>query len=350
MKSHCPSPARMILGAVLLGCVLMAVPVVAQTSKSVGEMLSDVIKSYTDADFDKGITAAHDLMLRKDLNAKDSVAIYAALSMLTYAKGEQYLTNSFEFLEKIAAMGPCTIHLPYEFWPQQVRDQWYKILHNRGALTCPEEANPTVKTIAIMEFDNYSTGKYQQELGFVTKGLADFFENDFSKISSLKVVERDKIDYILKEIQLSQSGAVSSSTAVQVGKLLGAQLMVFGSVTQIDDKTAKMLIKVVKVETSEIIASVDREGKPDLFKMEKELVPELAKKLDLTINPQTKALLEENGTESADAATLYSKGLYYMDQYDYKKAYEFFKSAYEKDNNFAEAKRKMDIYRPLAAS
>ena len=329
----------------------MAMPAVAQTSKSVGEMLSDVIKYYTDADFDKGIAAAHVLMIRKDLNAKDSVAIYAALSMLTYAKGEQYLTNSFEFLEKIAAMGPCKIHLPYEFWPQQVRNQWYKILRNRGgALTCPEESNPSIKTIAIMEFDNYSTGKYQQELGFVTKGLADFFENDFSKISSLKVVERDKIDYILKEIQLSQSGMVSSSTAIQVGKLLGAQLMVFGSVTQIDDKTAKMLIKVVNVETSEIIASVDKEGKPDLFKMEKEMVPELAKKLDLTINPQTKALLDENGTESADAATLYSKGLYYMDQYDYKKAYEFFKSAYEKDKNFAEAKRKMDIYRPLAAS
>lgn len=339
-----------MLAAVMLGCVLLAIPAAAQTTKSVGDMLSDVIKCYTDADFDKGIAAAHELMNRKDLNAKDSVAIYAALSMLTYAKGEQYLSNSFEFLEKIAAMGPCTIPLPYDFWPQQVRDQWYKILRNRSMLTCPSDSNSAIKTIAIMEFDNFSTGKYQQELGFVTKGLADFFENDFSKISSLKVVERDKIDYILKEIQLSQSGMVSQAAAVQVGKLLGAQLMVFGSVTQIDDKTAKMLIKVVKVETSEIIASVDKEGKPDLFKMEKEMVPELAKKLDLTINPQTKALLDENGTESADAATLYSKGLFYMDQYNYKKAYEFFKSAYEKDKNFAEAKRKMDIYRPLAAS
>jgi TolB-like protein len=247
-------------------------------------------------------------------------------------------------------MGPCAIHLPYEFWPQQVRDRWYKILHNRGTMSCPEDAGAGLTTIAIMEFDNYSAGKYQEELGFVTRGVADFFESDFAKLSALKVVERDKIDFLLKEIQLGQAGMVSPATAVQVGKLVGAQLMVFGSVTQLDAKTAKMLVKVVKVETSEIIATVDKEGKPDLFKMEKELVAELAKKLDLVLTPEAKSALSESGTESVDAATLYSKGLYYMDQYDYKKAYDFFKAAYEKDGTFVEAKKKMDIYRPLAIS
>ena len=62
------------------------------------------------------------------------------------------------------------------------------------------------------------------------------------------------------------------------------------------------------------------------------------------------AMLDAGGTESFDAATLYSKGLHYMDKYDYKKAYDFFKLAYEKDNSFVEAKQKMDIYRPLATS
>jgi len=36
-----------------------------------------------------------------------------------------------------------------------------------------------------------------------------------------------------------------------------------------------------------------------------------------------------------------------MDQYDYVKAYEYFKMAYETDKSFTEAKRKMEIYRPL---
>ena len=110
----------------------------------------------------------------------------------------------------------------------------------------------------------------------------------------------------------------------------------------------KMLVKAVKVETSEIIATVEKDGKPDYFKMEKELVKDLAAKLNITINKETAEQLDAGGTESLDAATLYSKGLYYMDKYDYKKAYDFFKLAYEKDQSFTEAKRKMDIYRPLA--
>jgi len=316
----------------------------------VAEQLSQAITLYSDLEFDKGIELAQSLFKRPDLSQKDSVAIYAVTSMLTYGKGEQYITKSYDYLEKMAALGPCAIHLPYEFWPQQLRDRWFKLMQVKNSLTCPEETPGGVKTIAIMEFDNYSVGKYQQELGFVTKGLADFFENDFAKISGLKVVERDKIDFVLKEIEMSQAGKVEASTAVRVGKLLGAQIMIFGSLTQLDDKNAKMLVKAVKVETSEIIASVEKEGKPDYFGMQKALVAELAEKLDIVLDKKTKALLDESGTESADAAGLYSKGLYYMDQYDYKKAYEYFKLAYEKDNTFAEAKRKMDIYRPLATS
>jgi len=334
---------------VLLMTLMTAGQVMGQGETKVAVRLAEAFKFYTDLEFDKGLAVAQELLARSDLDGRDSIAIYAVMSMLTYSKGKAHIDSSFDYLEKMASIGPCQLHLPYEFWPQQLRDRWYSIAQKKNALVCPEDAGRDIKTIAIMEFDNYSVGKFQEELGFVTKGLADFFETDFAAISDLKVVERDKIDYILKEIELSQSGQVSSASAVEAGKLLGAQLMVFGNIMQTDSKTARMLIKVVKVETSEIVATVTKEGKPDFFAMEKELVKELAQKLNLTINDEAARFIDESGTESNDAATLYSKGLYYMDQYQYKEAYEHFKMAYEKDNTFAEAKRKMDIYRPLAS-
>ncbi len=337
------------VGAVCLMSILFVAPVCAQGESPVAEKLGQALKFYGDLEFDKGLETAGQLLNQENLNIRDSMAIYSVMSMLVYGKGEEYIVKSYTYLEKMAALGPCTIQLPYDFWPQQLRDQWYKIVQAKGSLVCPEEGDQKIKTIAIMEFDNYSVGKYQEELGFITRGLADFFESDFSKLSSLKVVERDKVDYVLKEIELSKSGMVEKSTAIRVGKLLGAQIMVFGNVTQLDDRHAKMLVKAVKVETSEIVASVEKEGKPDYFKMEKELVKELAEKLDLTLDKETVSLIDESGTESLDAATLYSRGLCHMDKYDYKKAYEFFKMAYEKDDTFAEAKRKMDIYRPLAS-
>lgn len=338
-----------VILAVVLILALSAPTARAQEEEKVAEALSKAFEYYGELEFDKGIAVTQELLSSGSISSKDSVAVYAVMSMLTYGKGESFSRQSYDYLEKMADIGPCKLHLPYDFWPQQLRDHWYKIVKAKNSLVCPEDTDGKLQTIAIMSFDNFSVGKYQDELGYLTKGIAEFFESDFSKISDLKVVERDKIDFLLKELELTKSGAIEAATAAKVGKMLGAQIMVFGSITQLDKNSSKMLVKAVNVETSEIITSVERDGKPEYFKMEKELVKELADKLSITLNKETLSLLDESGTESYDAATLYSKGLYHMDRYEYKEAYEYFKQAYDKDNTFTEAKRKMEIYRPLAA-
>jgi len=332
--------------AIALGLLLTAGVGLAQDEGTVADQLAKAGDLYSQAEFEKAIEAGNKLMTRNDLESKDSVAIFSVLSMCNYALGQEYVNTSYNYLEKIVDIDPCAIHLPHDFWPQQLRDRWFKVLKANSMLTCPQDKD--IKTIAIMEFDNYSTQKYQEELGFITKGLADFFASDFSKVSSIKVVERDKINVILSEIELQESGKVDQATAVKVGKILGAKIMVFGSLTQLDAKNMRMVVRAVSVETSEIIATVDKEGKPDYFKIEKEMVEELAKKLDITLDEKTKDLMKAGGSESLDAASLYARGLDFADKYDYKQAYDFFKKAYEMDTEFAEAKRKMEIYRPLA--
>ena len=319
----------------------------AQEAVDVAGKLAEAVDLYSGLEFDKGLEITNALLKEKNLTPRDSIAIFEVMSIITYAKGEEFKRKSFGFLDKISDIGPCIINYPRDIWPTELRDQWYKITKAREMLVCPDEGEPDIQTVAIMEFDNYSVGKYQEELGYLAKGLADFFEHDFSKISSLKVVDRDKIDYILKELELQESGKVDNATAARVGKMLGAQLMIFGSITQLDAKSTRMIVRVIKVETSEIIASVEKDGKPDYILLEKELVKELAEHLNIMLTDETKTALEESGPESMDAAKLYSKGLDYMDKYDYAKAYEYFKLAYEKDTGFLEAKRKMEIYRPL---
>jgi TolB-like protein len=350
MLKNCNFGKLLEVGAlVVLLSTLIHIPAPAQSNADVVDKLAKALDAYGNLEFDKGIAIAQDLLKRDDLTDKDSIAIYEALSIITYAKGEHYRRKAFDYLGTISAIGPCLITLPREIWPSELRDQWYKITRAKDILVCPNDEEKTIKTIAIMPFDNYSVGKYQEQLGYLSKGLADFFAYDFGKISSLKVVERDKIDFILKELELQNSGKVDEATAARVGKILGAQLMVFGSITQLDSREGRMIVRVVKVETSEIIASMDKEGRPDFVRMEKELVGDIAEQLDILLPKETKDLLQKGGTESMDAATLYSKGLDYMDKYNYQKAYEYFKLAYEADNSFTEAKRKMDIYKPLVS-
>lgn len=344
--------SRRLLGGLLALVLMLAGSAPPVSGQPVSDQIGQALNHYIEMDFEEGVVLAKQVLERDDLEKKDRIAAYSVLSLLTFALGDAYLQESHSYLQAIADLGPCEVELPEQFWPQTLRDQWYGVAQSAGALVCPANAEQDqgIRTIAIMEFDNYSTGEYQEKLGFLTKGLSDFFESDFSQLSELDVVERDKIDFILKEIMLTKEGMVEQSTAVKAGKLLGAQIMVFGSVVQLDKKNARMLVKAVNVETSEIMASAERQGKPDFFAMQKELVKELVGKLDLSLNKETEQRIDAAGTESEDAAALYSRGLYHTDRYEYTEAYDYFKRAWESDQSFTEAKAKMDIYRPLAMS
>jgi hypothetical protein len=85
-----------------------------------------------------------------------------------------------------------------------------------------------VNTVAIMDFDS-APG--------IPKTIAteceEAFRGHFVDIGK-KVVERTKLASILKEIERSQSGLVSSSE--EIGRLTGAQALLFGTITRNDEE------------------------------------------------------------------------------------------------------------------
>jgi TolB-like protein len=329
-------------------CGMTAVTAPAQEKMTVAEGLAKALDHRIYGRFDEGIAEANQLLQRDDISAEDSVAIYEVLSIIYYSKGQDHLKTAYEYLDRISKIGPCVAHLPHDIWPKGLRTHWYSLASAQGALVCPDTGETVIQTIAIMPFDNHSVGEYQEELGALGAGLASFFQYDFAKISSLRVVERDKIDYIIKEQDLAKSDRVDQTTALKAGKLLNAHVMVFGSFTQIDRRQTRIVARAVNVETSEVIASAEAEGAPKYFDLEKELVDKLCKELNVKLSGDEKQAIDMGGTESLDATTAYARGLEFEDDYNYEKAYEYFKTAYELDNEFTEAKRKMDIYRPLA--
>lgn len=342
-------PAIVSLWAICLTLVLMtfAPTANAQESETIAARLSEAMELYNVGSPNEGLKITQDLLVQDNLTSVDSIAVYEVMSLLTYSKGVDYLNLAEDYLKKISAIGPCLIRLPREIWPPELRYQWNALQYGTAGFICSDDGGGKTKSIAFMEFDNNSIGKYQESLGPLVKGLAELFAHYFGNISSFTVIERDKINFVLQELKLQKSGAVDRSTAVKVGKIIGARYMVFGSIMQLDDKNAITLVRVVDVETSEIIESLDKEGKPQFVKAVRELVEELSGKLDVQLTDEIKQLIKAEGTDSDDAATLYSRGLAHADRYEYESAYDYFKQAYEMDSGFADAKRKMDLYLPL---
>jgi len=71
-----------------------------------------------------------------------------------------------------------------------------------------------------------------------------------------KVIERSALDKIMKEQKFQSSGIVDDKTAVQLGKISGADAMIIGNISFVGGK-GKVSARVIDVETSETIAARD---------------------------------------------------------------------------------------------
>jgi curli biogenesis system outer membrane secretion channel CsgG len=91
--------------------------------------------------------------------------------------------------------------------------------------------------VAVVDFENKSTWHWWGDrLG---EAAADVFVTDLLNTGKFTMIEREKIDAILAEQQLGASGAVTSQTAAKIGKLLGVDLILTGSITQFSVDTTK---------------------------------------------------------------------------------------------------------------
>ena len=85
-------------------------------------------------------------------------------------------------------------------------------------------------------------------------GVMVFIENAFVNVGKVRVVDRQNIAKIVKEYEFQQSDLTDQSTAVEIGKLSGADIIVIGSISYVG-KRYYLNIKLISVETGEIIGS-----------------------------------------------------------------------------------------------
>ena len=82
--------------------------------------------------------------------------------------------------------------------------------------------------IVVMDFETRVPGHDWR----VGKGASDMLITSLFKTKKYRVYERERLKSIMKEQKLQMSGAVDMSTAVQVGKLVGAKYILTGAVTE----------------------------------------------------------------------------------------------------------------------
>lgn len=84
--------------------------------------------------------------------------------------------------------------------------------------------------MGVAEFKNTATGVYWWG-GGVGWELSSMVANELANSGKFSVVERTKLEPVLREQDLAASGRVAQGTGAKIGKLTGAQYLVMGTVS-----------------------------------------------------------------------------------------------------------------------
>jgi curli biogenesis system outer membrane secretion channel CsgG len=114
-------------------------------------------------------------------------------------------------------------------------------LVSASAQTPPPAAAPRKKRVAIFDFD-YATVHSNVAALFgsdvdVGKGISDLLVTYLVKDGSYSVIERKALDKIMAEQNFSNSDRANPNSAAKIGKLLGVDAIIVGSITQFGNET-----------------------------------------------------------------------------------------------------------------
>lgn len=181
---------------------------------------------------------------------------------------------------------------------------------------------PKANTIAVFYYKDLAPDK---SMGAFQKGLAAMITTDLSKINSLKVVERLRLQSLLEEMQLGQIGIVDEKTAPRVGRLLGAKYFVVGSLRR---GSLSVLTSVNGISGSATAAL------NDFWKVSPAAVLTAAKDLKVKLTPEEETAIGMVHTKSLEAFVFYGQALMAQDAGKWKKAKDLFAKALKADPLF----------------
>ena len=213
---------------------------------------------------------------------------------------------------------------------QMIYDARQALAHESTLVKAP----PPPNTVAVMPFRYTGTDSTYRPL---SRGLAAMVVTDLSRVHSLRLVERDRLQALLDEMKLSESGRVDPATGARSGHLIGASTVVQG---QYDVTTTQIRMNATAVRTQDAQVASTGTGADRLqalFDLEKQVVFQLLDKLGIAVTPAERVAISERPTHDIEAFLLYSRGLAAQDQGDYAAAAQDFQAAVQRDPGFAAA-------------
>ncbi len=211
---------------------------------------------------------------------KDRVTVTAKLNQIGVGKpvGEWKLSGSVKELLKIEADLSSrivnTLGIPADF------------------RTTPPLSSPAGQpVVAVLPFFNDSP---TARLDDMELGFAELFQLALTEVSGVRLVERQVLEKILSEQNLTEAGLVDDSTAVAIGKLAGANVLLTGSFLELDSQLS-IQVRTMNAATGTIIGTARVADEASHFG---ELIEQLTKQVTAGMTAEISAASDATGNET----------------------------------------------------
>ena len=192
-----------------------------------------------------------------------------------------------------------------------------------------ETLPPKPGTVAVFYFKDLSP---DNRFRYLQKAMAEMIITDLAKVKSLQVLERTRVQYLLYEMKMGQTGIVDQKTAPRAGRLLGAENLIVGSL-EVGSLEAKA--SVASTTTKDVVGAFSVAAEQEeFFVLEKEIVYNVLKVLPVTFTSDEKDQIKAYHTQNLQAVLYFGQGLDALDESHWKDAKVFFKKAVDEDPNF----------------
>ncbi|MEX2288225.1 MAG: CsgG/HfaB family protein [Planctomycetaceae bacterium] len=171
----------------------------------------------------------------------------------------------------------------------------------------PEAKQGPSPTVAVLALRNLGTSDRLQPL---ESGFADILQAHLAALKDVRLVEREKLHQVLQEQKLSAAQLADPDTAVKVGKLLGAQRLIYGSFFELGDDL-RIDVRLADTQTASVLRAESSSGPSENFADQMEALS-LRLAADLAISPPenaSKLIQDATPARTLEAVLHFANGL-----------------------------------------
>lgn len=151
--------------------------------------------------------------------------------------------------------------------------------------------------VAILPFD---TPKNQPDMEQFGVGTMDSLITGLKNVSQFIMIDRSRIEHAIKEQALATTGLVDAGSAVKVGKLLGAQVLVSGSI-QVFNGQIRIVANFIDAQSGEVKDSKEVTG-ANIFELQDQLAGLFIKQQNVTVTAEQQQRVASVLRSTADPA------------------------------------------------